>query len=45
MKYKTKIKCNNCGETMVIEVPMENLVKEYVRKKSILCPNCEHRII
>lgn len=43
-KYKVKICCDNCGNVVELKLPIKTLVKEYVRKTSIICNNCKCRI-
>lgn len=42
--YKTKVVCSNCKEPQEINVPKGTLVLEYLRKKAIICNNCEYRL-
>ena len=43
--YKTTFNCPNCEKVLTIEVPKGKLVVDYLRKKSIICENCECRVI
>lgn len=42
--YETEIRCYNCHNDITIEVPKGEYIQDYLRKKSIICENCECRV-
>ncbi len=40
-KYKSEIRCSNCGETSIIKIPKGITVKNHIKSGNAKCKTCK----